>query len=310
MLVIEEIVDRVARALDLPPHVVRERNFYRAGDVTHYGQPVRDPDRIARIWAELGASASFEARWADVGRLQRRPRPREARPGDHAGQVRHLVHHVVLQPGRRARPDLQGRQHPGESRRHRDGAGPAHEDPADRRRRPGRAPRRGAADADPHRQGPEHVGDGRLVRIGSQRRRGARRVRHAARPPRRRRRDDARGHGRRRRVRRRARRRQRPGRTRRAVLRGRGQGLLRAGAAVRDRVLQDAGDPLRLEDGRQASRSTTSPTARRSARSRSTASPGSTGCCAPTSCTTSATRSRRSSIAVRSRAASCRASAG
>jgi xanthine dehydrogenase large subunit len=27
MLVIEEIVDRVARALDLPPHVVRERNF-------------------------------------------------------------------------------------------------------------------------------------------------------------------------------------------------------------------------------------------------------------------------------------------
>jgi xanthine dehydrogenase large subunit len=66
MLVIEEIVDRVARALDLPPHVVRERNFYRAGDVTHYGQAVRDPDRIARIWAELGASAGFEARWSDV----------------------------------------------------------------------------------------------------------------------------------------------------------------------------------------------------------------------------------------------------
>ena len=66
MLAIEEIVDRVARSLDLPPHVVRERNFYRAGDVTHYGQVVRDPDRIARIWAELGASAAFEPRWAEV----------------------------------------------------------------------------------------------------------------------------------------------------------------------------------------------------------------------------------------------------
>jgi len=66
MLVIEEIVDRVARALDLPPHVVRARNFYREGDTTHYGQEVRHPQRIARIWSELQASASFEARWADV----------------------------------------------------------------------------------------------------------------------------------------------------------------------------------------------------------------------------------------------------
>ncbi len=66
MLVIEEIVDRVARSLDLPPHDVRERNFYRAGDQTHYGQAVRDPDRIARIWSELRASAAFDARWAEV----------------------------------------------------------------------------------------------------------------------------------------------------------------------------------------------------------------------------------------------------
>ena len=46
------------------------------------------------------------------------------------------------------------------------------------------------------------------------------------------------------------------------------------------------------------------------ARSRSTASPAVPRCCASTSCTTSATRSRRSSIAARSKAASCRASAG
>jgi xanthine dehydrogenase large subunit len=66
MLVIEEVVDRVARTLDLPPHVVRARNFYRAGDTTHYGQVVRDPERIARIWDELSLSASFDARWRDV----------------------------------------------------------------------------------------------------------------------------------------------------------------------------------------------------------------------------------------------------
>jgi xanthine dehydrogenase large subunit len=66
MLVIEEIADRVARTLDLPPHVVRARNFYRPGDTTHYGQVVRDPERIARIWDELSASSSFDARWREA----------------------------------------------------------------------------------------------------------------------------------------------------------------------------------------------------------------------------------------------------
>jgi xanthine dehydrogenase large subunit len=46
--------------------VVRARNFYRAGETTHYGQVVRDPDRIARIWAELSATAAFESRWREV----------------------------------------------------------------------------------------------------------------------------------------------------------------------------------------------------------------------------------------------------
>jgi xanthine dehydrogenase large subunit len=66
MLVIEDILDRVARTLALPPHLVRERNFYREGDVTHYGQPVRDAARIERIWGELKRSSDFEARLAEV----------------------------------------------------------------------------------------------------------------------------------------------------------------------------------------------------------------------------------------------------
>jgi xanthine dehydrogenase large subunit len=66
MLVIEDILDRVARTLNLPPQQVRERNFYREGDVTHYGQPVRDAARIARIWSELQASSRFEERRAEI----------------------------------------------------------------------------------------------------------------------------------------------------------------------------------------------------------------------------------------------------
>jgi xanthine dehydrogenase large subunit len=62
MLVIEDVLDRVARTLGIPPDVVRERNFYREGQSTHYGQPVKDADRISRIWKELKASSDFAAR--------------------------------------------------------------------------------------------------------------------------------------------------------------------------------------------------------------------------------------------------------
>ncbi len=69
MLVIEEILDRVARKLELSPHVVRERNFYRPGQTAHYGQVVKDAERIARIWTELRASSDFDARWEAVQRF-------------------------------------------------------------------------------------------------------------------------------------------------------------------------------------------------------------------------------------------------
>ncbi|MBI2690232.1 MAG: xanthine dehydrogenase molybdopterin binding subunit [Acidobacteria bacterium] len=62
MVVIEDALDRIARALGLPPHVVRERNFYREGDSTHYGMAVKDASRITRIWDELRESSSFDTR--------------------------------------------------------------------------------------------------------------------------------------------------------------------------------------------------------------------------------------------------------
>ncbi len=64
MVVIEEVIDRIARHLNLPPDVVRERNFYRgAGETntTHYGQELYD-NRLTRIWNEAKANANFAER--------------------------------------------------------------------------------------------------------------------------------------------------------------------------------------------------------------------------------------------------------
>ena len=66
MLVIEDILDRIARRLSLPAEVVRERNFYREGDTTHYGQPVKDAARIPAIWHTLLQTSDFAARRAHI----------------------------------------------------------------------------------------------------------------------------------------------------------------------------------------------------------------------------------------------------
>jgi xanthine dehydrogenase molybdopterin binding subunit len=64
MLVIEEIMDRIARSLKLSPETVRERNFYRGSGesmTTHYGQVVED-DRVTRIWRQLQKDAEVDKR--------------------------------------------------------------------------------------------------------------------------------------------------------------------------------------------------------------------------------------------------------
>ncbi len=68
MLVIEEIMDRVARRLGLLPEVVRERNLYRGSgetNTTHYGQLIED-NRIQTIWQELKKSAELEQRRGEI----------------------------------------------------------------------------------------------------------------------------------------------------------------------------------------------------------------------------------------------------
>jgi len=66
MLAIEEILDQAARRLGLRPELVRERNFYREGDTTHYGQPVKDAGRIETIWRRLMESSRFAGRRNEV----------------------------------------------------------------------------------------------------------------------------------------------------------------------------------------------------------------------------------------------------
>ena len=66
MVMIEEVIDRVARALALPPDVVRERNLYREGQETHYGQRVEGAERLARIWSELKQEGEWSARRREI----------------------------------------------------------------------------------------------------------------------------------------------------------------------------------------------------------------------------------------------------
>src|SRR5262249_3364280 len=62
MLVVEDLMDRIARTLALPPETVRERNFYRDGQTAPYGQKVKDAARISTIWHQLRSTSAFEAR--------------------------------------------------------------------------------------------------------------------------------------------------------------------------------------------------------------------------------------------------------
>jgi xanthine dehydrogenase molybdopterin binding subunit/xanthine dehydrogenase small subunit len=64
MVVIEEILDRIARRLGLPPEVVRERNLYYGKgqtNTTPYGQEIAD-NRIQTIWRQLKQSSDFACR--------------------------------------------------------------------------------------------------------------------------------------------------------------------------------------------------------------------------------------------------------
>jgi xanthine dehydrogenase large subunit len=68
MLVIEEILDRIARRLGKSPEDIREKNlYYGKGETntTHYGQEIAD-NRIQRVWQELKQDSAFEKRREEI----------------------------------------------------------------------------------------------------------------------------------------------------------------------------------------------------------------------------------------------------
>ena len=66
MLVIEDVIAQAAQRLGLPPETVRERNFYRDGQTTHYGQVVEDAPRIAAVWEMVCEQGQFARRRTEV----------------------------------------------------------------------------------------------------------------------------------------------------------------------------------------------------------------------------------------------------
>ncbi|MFD7324109.1 xanthine dehydrogenase molybdopterin binding subunit [Streptomyces sp. NPDC059875] len=66
MLVIEDIMGRCAPLLGLDPMELRERNFYRQGQSTPYGQPVTHPERISALWRQVQDDAGIADRQREI----------------------------------------------------------------------------------------------------------------------------------------------------------------------------------------------------------------------------------------------------
>ncbi|WNM43411.1 xanthine dehydrogenase molybdopterin binding subunit [Kitasatospora sp. CM 4170] len=66
MLVIEDIMGRCAPLLGLDPMELRERNFYRQGQATPYGQPVLQPERISAVWRQVKENAGIADRRREI----------------------------------------------------------------------------------------------------------------------------------------------------------------------------------------------------------------------------------------------------
>ncbi len=66
MLVIEDIMGRCAPLLGLDPMELRERNFYRQGQSTPYGQQVVHPERISAVWQQVKENGGLADRRREI----------------------------------------------------------------------------------------------------------------------------------------------------------------------------------------------------------------------------------------------------
>lgn len=63
VFIIETIVDHVANSLGLSPDVVRQRNFYKAGQTTPYGQTIKYIT-LPTVWSKLMTETNYDATMA------------------------------------------------------------------------------------------------------------------------------------------------------------------------------------------------------------------------------------------------------
>jgi xanthine dehydrogenase large subunit len=69
MIVIEDILGRCAPLLGIDAMELRHRNFYRNGQSTPYGQPVRHPERLEAVWEQTISTGDMPARLREVERF-------------------------------------------------------------------------------------------------------------------------------------------------------------------------------------------------------------------------------------------------
>jgi len=91
MIVIEDILGRCAPLLGVEPEDLRRNNFYEPGQATPTGSRP-DAERLAEIWSILNERSELPRPQDSDRRVQRRASAHQTRPGDDAGQVRHLIH--------------------------------------------------------------------------------------------------------------------------------------------------------------------------------------------------------------------------
>ncbi len=68
---IEEVLTRIAQTLGLPPSLVRERNLYRAGQTTPYGQEVREAQALRTLWSTLRTEVRYTEREREIEEANR-----------------------------------------------------------------------------------------------------------------------------------------------------------------------------------------------------------------------------------------------
>ncbi|XP_048259580.1 xanthine dehydrogenase/oxidase-like isoform X3 [Haliotis rufescens] len=68
MFVTESVIDKMADFLNIPGEVIRSKNLYKEGELTHYNQPVIDA-HLPRLWSECVSQSGFTQRRKEVDKF-------------------------------------------------------------------------------------------------------------------------------------------------------------------------------------------------------------------------------------------------